>query len=205
MPKLRHRPPKYCKAKVGKKQYAAVYLHGKTIYLGAYGSSESKVAYAKLVADFKTDTSLYVPEDKECVTIKQLMFSFLDHVEGTITSQSFGHNRSAIREVLKLYGDDMQVGDFKPSCLKFYRNELINSKRLCRNMINDRVRRVVAMFTWGVEEELVKPDTEAALKAVKSLRAGYPGTYDNPEREDVPDDVIIRTLPFMTPTVRAME
>jgi integrase len=71
-------------------------------------------------------------------------------------------------------------------------------------MVNDHTRRIVSMFTWGVSEELVKPQTEAALKAIKPLPEGYPGTFDHPEREDVPDDIIIRTLPFMPPTIQAM-
>jgi integrase len=204
MPKLKHQPPKYCKIKIKKKLYAVVYHHGKIIYLGAYGSPESKIAYTRFIAEHKDNTSLYLPEDNENVTVKQLALSFLDHVERTITPQGFGHLRSAIKELMKLYGDDTQVGDFTPSCLKLYRKELINSGRLCRRTINDRVRRIVAMFTWGVSEELVKPDTETALKSVKPLSAGYPETFDHPEREDVPDNIIIRTLPFMVPTIKTM-
>ena len=204
MPKLKHQPPKYCKVKIGKKKYAAVYHQGKTIYLGAYGSPESKVAYTRFVAEYKAGVAPYFPEDKETVTVKELVLSFLEHVQGTITPQSFGHNRSAIRALLELYGDDTLVGDFTPKCLKLFRQEIINSKRLCRNMINNHVRRIVSMFTWGVGEELVQSQTEAALKAIKPLPEGYPGTFDHPEREDVPDSVIIRTLPFMLPIIRVM-
>ena len=204
MPKIKYQPPKYCKVKVGKKRYAAVYLNGKTIYLGHYGSPESKIAYTRFVAQHKSETALYVPEDKTNVTVKALALSYLDHVQGTISSQSYGHNRSAIRALLPLYGDDTLVGSFTPSCLKLFRQELIHSKRLCRKMINNHTRRIVSMFSWGVEEELVLPNTEAALKAVKSLPEGYPGTFDHPEREDVPDEIIIRTLPFMPPVVQAM-
>jgi integrase len=204
MPKIKYQPPKYCKVKIKKKLYAAVYRNGKTIYLGIYGSPESKIAYARFVAELKADTTPYTPDNKEHITVQALVLSFLDHVKGTITPQSYGHHRSAIRALLKLYGNDTLVGNFTPSCLKLFRQELINSKRLCRKMVNDHTRRIVSMFTWGVSEELVKPHTEAALKAVKPLPKGYPGTFDHPEREDVPDDIIIRTLPFMPPTIQAM-
>ena len=46
--------------------------------------------------------------------------------------------------------------------------------------------------------------THRALKTIKALPEGYPGTFDNPEREHVPDDVVRRTLPFMIPMLRAM-
>jgi hypothetical protein len=159
MPKIRHQPPKYCKVKVRKKLYAAVYLNGKTIYLGAYGSQASKIAYARFVAEFRATTSLYLP-DAATVTVRELALSFLEHVEGTITPQSFGHNRSAIRALLKLYGDNTPVGRFTPRCLNLYRQELIKSKCLCRKMVNNHVGRIVSMFTWGVGEELVQPQTE---------------------------------------------
>ena len=160
MPKIKYQPPKYCKIKIRKKQYAAVYLNGKTIYLGAYGSPESKTAYARFVAGLKVGTAPYLPENKGSVTVQALVLSFLDHVKGTITPQSYGHHRSAVQTLLNLYGDDTFVGSFTPRCLKLFRQELINSKRLCRNMVNEHTRRIVSMFTWGVEEELVQPHTE---------------------------------------------
>ena len=63
MPKIKYQPPKYCKIKIKKKQYAAIYLHSKTIYLGAYGSPESKIAYIRLVAEFNVDVArgIYFP------------------------------------------------------------------------------------------------------------------------------------------------
>jgi len=56
----------------------------------------------------------------------------------------------------------------------------------------------------GVEEEYVQPNTVAALREVKNLQRGEQGTFDNPPRQEVPDEVVKRTLPFMSPTVAAM-
>jgi len=52
MPKLNNRPPKYCK--MGK--YAVVYFHGRPRYLGLYGSPESKVVYAHIIAEIYRTT-----------------------------------------------------------------------------------------------------------------------------------------------------
>jgi len=204
MPKLKYQPPRYCKLKIRKKVYAVVYHQGKTVYLGAYGSPESRVAYTRFVAETKNDAVLKLPENNGTVTVADLVTSFLEHVEGTTTKQNFGQYRLAIKALLKLYGDGTLVNDFTPRCLKLFRQELINSKRLCRKMVNNHTVRIVTVFTWGVQEELVKPQTDTALKAVKSLPEGYPGTFDHPEREDVPDEVVIRTLPFLPPTIRVM-
>jgi integrase len=204
MPIIKHQLPKYCKVKVKKKLYAAVYLSGKTVYLGAYGSPESKTAYTRLVAGLKADAVLYRPQDKENVSVKELVLSFLDHVRGTIAPQNFGHHRAAVRELLKLYDTNTPASSFTPSCLKLFRQELIKSKRFCRKTINDYTRRIVFMFIWGIEEELVEANTAIALRAIKPLPEGYPGTFDHPEREEVPDCVIMATLPFMPPTLQAM-
>jgi integrase len=71
-------------------------------------------------------------------------------------------------------------------------------------LVNKYANFIIFIFGWGVENELVPETTWRALKAVKSLPQGYPGTFDNEEREPVSDDVIRRTLPFMPPTLRAM-
>jgi integrase len=81
---------------------------------------------------------------------------------------------------------------------------MVHSRRFCRRIVNRYTDRIVAIFGWGVENELVQDTTWRALKAVKSLPEGYPGTFDNEERQPVPDDVIRRTLPFMPPVLRAM-
>jgi integrase len=81
---------------------------------------------------------------------------------------------------------------------------MVKSRRFCRNTINKYVRRIVSLFEWGVGNDHVQASTWHALKAVKSLTKKTPGTFDNPKREHVPEDVVDRTLPFMPPTVAAM-
>ena len=201
MPKLKNRPPKYSKLK----QYAVVYFQGKIHYLGLYGSAESKTAYARFVAESRVDPIFLPPKEGEKVTIPELVAAFLEHVKPTLDDATFGHYRTIAGDfLLKLYGDDTAVDDFKPRSLKLVRSEMIQSRRFCRNVINAYTRRIVSLFHWGVSEELVNPNTHLALKTVKSLPKGYPGTYDNPEREEVPDEVIKRTLPFLAPTVATM-
>ena len=81
---------------------------------------------------------------------------------------------------------------------------MVNVGTLCRKSVNDYVRRIISIFAWGVEEETVNPIVVHALREVKALQKGEPGTFDNPPRQEVSDDVVKRTLPFMSPTVAAM-
>jgi integrase len=71
-------------------------------------------------------------------------------------------------------------------------------------MVNGYTARIIRIFTWGVEEEYVESNIIHALQAVKELRKGEQGTFDNAPREEVADAIIRRTLPFMSPTVAAM-
>ena len=207
MPKLKNRPPKYQQSG----NCAVVYHHGKRIYLGKYGSPESQVAYSRFIAESRANPTFHLTKGKADIAISELAAEFIDHAKTMGDPNSYSHNRVAVLEfLLKLYGDDTSVDDFKPSCLKLVRQEMINAcnkrgkPRFCRRMVNRYTRRIVAIFEWGVENELVQETTWRALKVVKSLPEGSPGTFDNEEREPVPDDVIRRTLPFMPPILRAM-
>jgi integrase len=201
MPKLKNRPPEYRQS--GK--YACVYHHGKRIYLGDYGSPESHVAYSRFVTESQANPTFYLTKERTDVAISELAAAFLDHAKASTDPTTYAHYRVIILEfLLKLYGDDTNTDDFKPSCLKLVRDALIQSRRFCRKLINRYTHRIVSIFAFGVENELVQETTWRALKVVKSLPEGYPGTFDNEEREPVPEHVIHKTLPFMPPTLRAM-
>ena len=185
---------------------ALIYHQGRKIYLGRYGSPESKIAYARLVAEIQTNPiAVPLPNEDKRATITELTVGFLDHAKTKVNSTDYTHYRTVILDFLdKLYGDKFPVDDFKPRCLKLVREEMVKTRRFCRNSINKYTRFIVAIFAWGVENDLVLETTHRALKVVRSLPKGHEGTFDHEERDPVPDDVVIRTLPFMPPTLRAM-
>jgi len=202
MPKLRNRNPKM--GKLG--NYAVIRYGGKIHYLGKHGTKEALVAYNRFCAELQSNPTGYAtPTGEQNVTVSELAAGFLDYAEEKIDVRDYRHCRTAVFDfLLKLYGDGTTVDSFKPSSLKLVREDMIQSQRFCRNTINKYIKWIVSIFTWGVEEELVQETTMRALKIVKSLPKGYPGTFDNPERENVPYEVVLRTLPFMPPTLRAM-
>jgi len=63
------------------------------------------------------------------------------------------------------------ASEFGPKMLKGVREKLIN-KGLSRGHINAQIRRIVCMFRWAVEEEIVPPATHQALAAVRNLKRG---------------------------------
>ena len=156
MPKLKNRPPKYQKS--GK--YAVVYINGKRIYLGIYGSDDSKIAYARAIAVSRGSPTLQLAKGETDVAICELTAAFLDNVEATADSKSYSHCRVIILDFLdKLYGDGTLVDDFKLASLKLVRNEMIRSRRFCRRIVNRYTHRIISIFKWGVENDLVKETT----------------------------------------------
>jgi len=186
-------------------KYAVVYFNGKPNYLGLYGSPESKVAYSRFIAEIQANPIFSLTKEEKNVTVPELTAAFLDHAEQTLDSTGYSFYRVIVLDFLdKLYGDGTAVDEFTPRCLKLVREEMIRSRRFCRNILNRCVNCIISIFGWGVSEELVQETTHRALKTVKALQEGHPGTFDHKEREPVPDDVVRRTLPFMPPTLRTM-
>ena len=187
-------------------KYALVYHQGRKIYLGLYGSSESKAAYTRLLAELqKNPTVIPLSGENRKVTVSELAAEFLDYAKVSINSTDYMHYQTVVLDFLeKLYGDNFPVDDFKPRCLKLVREKMITDRRFCRHTINKYVRFTVSIFAFGVEHDLVLETTWRALKVVKSLPKGYPGTFDHEERKPVPDSVIRATLQFMPPTLQAM-
>jgi len=201
MPKLINRNPKLSKLN----KYAVVYYHGKIHYLGHHGTPEALLAYNRFCAEIQTNPTLSRPCEVKNVTICELTAAFLDHEKANNDTANYSVNRTIVLDFLdKLYGNGTLVDDFTPRCLKRVRDEMIRSRRFCRGIVNRHTSRIVSIFRWGVENELVQATTWNALKAVQSLSKGHPGTYDNEVREPVPDDVIRKTLPFMPLTLQAM-
>ena len=125
---------------------------------------------------------------------------FMQYQAGSTTSV-----RIILRDfLLVLYGDDHLVDSFTPKCLKNVRVMMIKSQRFNRKTINRYIGRIIAIFAWGMVEEFVKETTHRALKLIKPLEKGHPDTWDNPPREDVPFDAVVRLLPFLAPVLQTM-
>jgi hypothetical protein len=106
-------------------------------------------------------------------------------MQESMNKTEYDHFRIAILDFLDpLYGDGTLVDDFTPRCLKLVREKIILSGRFCRRTINRYTFRIISIFAWGVENDLVHESTWQALKVVKTLSKGHAGTFDHPERED---------------------
>jgi len=200
MPKLKNRLPKNCRDR----NQAFSKHNGKRIYHGVWGTSEAEKNYKRFLAALLENPvlPLRLGEGGD-VLVAELADEFLEHIEPRMGKTDYLHYKYAVAYLLEVYGE-LAVNEFSPKKLKVVRSQMVKAGTLCRKMINRYVGKIRRIFVWGVGEEIVKSTVSDALKAVKDLRKGEEGTRDNPPRQEVPDNVIEATLPFLPPTVAAM-
>ena len=95
------------------------------------------------------------------------------------------------------------MADFGPLLLASVQQLFVKSG-YSRTHCNKLTNFVRTIFNWGVGQELVPETVANALKYIRPLRKGQTTAPETTPREDVPDEVVDRTLPFLPPTVAAM-
>jgi len=181
------RIPKYRRSRrKNESDLALVEINGKRIYLGVYGSEESREAYQRIIAGLIASAPASVDDP---ISVKELLAAFWLHAEkhyrkpdGRQTSE-LGLFTIALRPLRARYGETPAIA-FGPSALRSIREEFIESG-FVRRSINQHVRRIREVFRWGAEHELVPVSVLEALRAVRGLQRG---------RCDAPDNAPVRPV-----------
>jgi len=180
---------------------ARCYIHGKSHYLGKYGSEESRIRYGELVAKVvsgqQVDPFVTKSADPESgLTINELVLAFRRHAaqhyvkNGKPTSE-IHCLKAATDPLFEVYGFTA-VDEFGPLMLKAVRQKFVEQGWV-RESCNKGVNRIRLVFKWGVENEMVHPTTLQKLQAVAALLKGRTEAHDNAPRAAV-DDSRIETV-----------
>ena len=182
-------------------KYAVVYLNGRKIRLGRYGTDEAQQEYRRIIAEWLAVgdvTDSHKKESSYC--IDDLATAFLKWAERVCGPSDYGNYKTALTMTLSDYSGTL-VKDFGTRALKTMQCRFVE-KGYARNYCNKLTRFIKRVFLWGVEWEFVTPEVAGALKLVSSVhRKEAP---NRPGREDVPDEVVKMTLPYLLPTIRDM-
>ena len=111
--------------------------------------------------------------------------------------------RYSFEMALELYGA-LMAKDFSPRKLEEVRTRIIEDDKVCRAVINMRIREIKRAFRWAAANELVPGDVWKALDAVEGLRRGEFGVRDNPPREAVSEADVMATVPYLSRQVRSL-
>ena len=232
MPRLYHRPPKYCLHK-GTKQ-ATVSIHGTRLYLGPFGSPESHAKYQELlkqwqasrdrqqrpnsdfaaakadnvVASITTSALRAKRQAGSPITINELILVYRRH-----THRYYQKNGKLTREAtiiddvvrfLRTYHSTTYVDDFGPVALDELRQSMIDELDWARSHINKQVGRLIRMFKWGGEKEIVDPRASVSLKSLAGLKKGRTNARETKKVACVDDEIVDATLPHLPEVVADM-
>ena len=196
---------------------ARCYVNGKTVYLGKYGSEESRIRFGDLVgklvggqqidpiARTKVGSTTCGQTDDPGPSVGELCLVFLRHAEthyvknGKQTSEVH-ILKSVIRPLNELYGM-FPAKDFGPLALKAVREKMI-ATGWTRGTINAGMSRIRRIFKHAIANELIDGSSLPRLQCVAPLLAGRTEAHDNAPRTAVDDDSINAVRKLVRPLVR---
>ena len=198
------RVPKLLRHKAKTRDRAYVNLGGKRRYLGDWGSTEARQAYADLRREIIDRGNITTLTE---TTVREVMESYLEwaesyyrHPDGSPTGE-ITNCRNAWRH-MGLCLDESAI-DFGPRKLKAVRDQLIEQD-LARSTVNKYTVRIVAGFRVAVENEMVPPSVHQALAAVKPLARGRSAAREADPVLPVPEDDLQAALDELEELPRVM-
>lgn len=198
--------PKYRPKQRPRHGQAYVEWRCKRYYLGPWGTPESHANYKRFV-ELNVWPTLIAPPEKPpepaSISIAELALQYLRFAE-----EYYGRGRTEFNAVKRaveemLVFDVLDANLFGPARLKEIRTNLVN-KGLSRGYINGMVDRIRRIFTWAVENELVKPEKLVALRAVRALRRGKTKAVEHEPIKPPDPELVDVTIKYATPTIAAM-
>ncbi len=203
---------------------ARVRFHGRDIYLGPFGSPESKQEYARFIAEHfgngeSPSMQIAIGErlSVAALVVKYDDFAKSYYVKNGVATDERYAIKAAVGPLVQLYGDS-PANEFSPKKLKAVRDQIIADGRkgkgkrktregepLTRKYINYRIACLVRIFKWAVEEELVPVTVYQSLKAVAALRRGrVTRVLESVAVKPVPDEHIPPVLKVVSPQIGTM-
>jgi len=186
---------------------AVVTLDGRDFYLGRFGSTASRAEYDQLVAEWLANGRRMAVGGASDLAVAELILRYVEHADryyvknGQRTKEAV-NIEIAMRPLNLLFGEK-PAREFGPLALKAVRQAYVDAD-LCRNEVNRRVRHIVRMFRWAVENELVPANVHHGLKAVTGLRKGRTAARESNPVRPVPDAFVDRIQPHVSRQVWAM-
>jgi integrase len=198
------REPGYCKHKATGQAY--VNFRGKVIYLGSYGTEESKELYNRLKAEWLVNrhSQQFQPKLSAGPFISDICNAFLDHAERYYSqSNECAQFELAVLPLSELYAT-LPAGEFGPVQFRACRDWWLSDPKRSRSYINKNMRRIRSIMKWAVGQGMIPAGIHEALKCVDPLKRGR---TDAPETEPilpVDEKIVTATLPYCTSIVADM-
>ncbi len=188
---------------------AVVRLNGRDFYLGRHGTSESHQHYDRIIAEWLNSgrrpvardiTADHRPEGE--IAVSEIILGYWRHAQDYYRDRNGkpsgeqGKIRVALRQVKRHYGA-ARVAEFGPLALNAVRQSLLGTG-IGRKYCNDQIRRIVRMFAWASENELIDGNVYRDLLSVKGLRKGKTDAPEGIPVKPVPDEHVDAILQYVS-------
>ena len=180
---------------------AYVNVGKRKVYLGKWGDPETARKYAEFID--RLINGEVVGEENSVVTLADLAATFMEERKDYYVGTQLGRFKLALEVPLRLYAD-LPVDEFGPTKLQTCRQQMIDSNRFARTYLNTLVNCIRHVFKFGVERELVKPETLLALQSVSAIKRGRTTLREAQPVKPVSANDVDATLAILTPTLAAM-
>jgi integrase len=188
---------------------AVVTLNGRDVYLGNFGSAESRAEYDRVIGEWMINGRRLPVANGGArdITVNEMLVAYLRHADSYYVKHGEPTRepediRYAVRPLRELYGHTL-ARDFGPLSLKTVRQRMI-AQGWSRNVINQRLGKVKRAFKFAVSEELIPPSVFHGLSTVTGLRHGRSDVRDTEPVKPVPEAFIDAVKPFVSRAVSAM-
>jgi len=178
------------------------------IMLGAWQSPASKAEYQRVLALLHLHNGYYpftdAPTDGASLTVDEVILAWWTDAERRLGAgnKELQQYKYALKPLRELYGSQ-PAAKFSPKCLRAVRQRMVE-RGWCRNVINRRIVRVRAVFSWAVANELIPPSVAHGLREVKGLQRGDRQVKECKPRPPAFWEDVVKVLPFCTRPVGAM-
>jgi integrase len=180
------------------------------VYLGRYGSRESKAEYARVIAELRATpaAAATMGANPPSPSVAEALLAFVRYADARHRGPAGEPTRElteylqCVRLVRELYGH-VRADEFGPLSLKAVRRKMVDA-RLCRSLVNRRVARIKRVFKWAASEQLYPAAGFQALATVAGLQPGEQGVRESVAVGPVTDDDVAAVLPFVRPEIAAM-
>ncbi|QDU66319.1 tyrosine-type recombinase/integrase [Engelhardtia mirabilis] len=191
-----------------KRGYAYARFNGRQQWFGRYDDPAAHQAFQEHLQRWLANGGEDPDAELGDLTVADLVARFLLHAERyyrradgtpTQTVEAFVY---AFRPLMQLFAST-RAEDFSLQCLKLVRERMLDDA-LARKTVNIRVSRLVQLFKWGAEEELVSASTYQGLTVLRNLQAGRSRARETEKRRPVSRADVDAVLPHASRQIAAI-
>jgi integrase len=199
IPAYRHHKARNC---------AVVTIDGRNVYLGPFGSPESKRRYAEKLAEWQRTKSLPTPPAASAIytagklAAEYLLFARGYYVKGGRQTKQVDQIVRALKGLIALY-EDLPTGEFGPLKLRNMQEYFIG-RGYCRRYVNALTGDIKRAFKWAAGEEKIPASVPEALRYVSGLKRGRTTARETAPIGPVDEGTVNETVKHVSPTVGTM-